>query len=132
MKEKGKAPVGRIGEEAVCGYLLNHGHTILERNWRYGHLEVDIISMAEDGLHFTEVKTRVAPVSANPMDNIDWKKQKNIAKAAEKYTMALARRQGSSMVRDSPEIWLDAASVVLDGEKCCIDYIPGAYYPLHV
>lgn len=51
---KGKNALGRHGEDETCQYLIDHGHTILERNWRYGHLEIDIISLAGDGIHFVE------------------------------------------------------------------------------
>jgi putative endonuclease len=40
------------------------GHTILERNWRSGHLEIDIISFDKDGTHFVEVKTRSRSIQA--------------------------------------------------------------------
>lgn len=117
--------IGRIGEEAVCGYLQKLGHTILERNWRTGHLEVDIISMFGDGVHFTEVKTRVAPLSADPSDSIGYRKRTNISKAAAKYVARHIVEVGDA------EIWLDAASVVLDGGKTEIEYSAGAYMPLH-
>ena len=45
----GRAQTGRTGEDAACRYLTEQGHTILERNWRSGHLEIDIISLAPDG-----------------------------------------------------------------------------------
>ena len=129
---KGNRQIGRIGEDAVCRYLLEHGHSILERNWRTGHLEVDIISLSGDGIHFTEVKTRVAPLSADPLESIGRSKQGNIARAALRYMsdMRHAREHGT-MIQDS-EIWLDVASVVLDGGKTDVEYIAGAYTPLHV
>lgn len=121
--ENSRQRVGRMGEEAVCEYLLALGHTILERNWRSGHLEVDIISMAADGVHFTEVKSRVAPAAADPSENVLGAKQRNIAKAAQKYMQKL-------QLEDS-EIWLDVASVVFDHGKTLIDYMPGAYFPMY-
>ena len=57
-----KEELGRKGEEIVCKYLIDNGHTILERNWRCGHLEIDIISINKIGIHFVEVKSRVAPM----------------------------------------------------------------------
>ena len=129
---KGNQQIGRIGEEAVCGYLQEHGHAILERNWRAGHLEVDIISLSSDGIHFTEVKTRVAPLSADPLDSIGPLKQDKIARAALRYMSKLRRtRDHGTMIPDC-EIWLDVASVVLDGGKTEIDYSAGAYTPLYL
>ena len=38
---------GRLGEEIAARYLTEKGYTILERNWRNVHKEIDII--AKDG-----------------------------------------------------------------------------------
>ena len=50
--------LGQVGEELACRYLTEIGHTVIERNWRSGHLEIDVISISPDGIHFVEVKTR--------------------------------------------------------------------------
>ncbi len=117
--------IGRRGEDAVCEYLLASGHSILERNWRKGHLEVDIISLAEDGVHFVEVKSRVAPAAADPADSVRSAKRKNITRAALAY-MAQAGEGIGEM-----EIWLDVAGVIFDGSLLTIDYMPGAYIPMY-
>ena len=67
--------IGRKGEDIACAFLEGLGHTILERNWRSGHLEVDIISLGQDGIHFVEVKTRRRNIQAPPQDNVDRTKQ---------------------------------------------------------
>ena len=36
--------VGKAGEDIAAGFLIKAGHTILERNWRSGHLEIDLIA----------------------------------------------------------------------------------------
>ena len=41
--------LGNLGEELACEYLQRHGHTLLKRNWRSGHLEIDIITLDKDG-----------------------------------------------------------------------------------
>ena len=51
----GRAETGRRGEDAACRYLAARGHVILERNWRSGHLEIDIISLAQDGRYHVSV-----------------------------------------------------------------------------
>lgn len=123
--KEGKALIGQRGETAVCELLLSKGHRILERNWRCGHLEVDIISLSDDGLHFVEVKSRVAPTSAQPEDNISFRKQINLSKAALRYV------RHHSEFSDETEIWLDVAAVIFDGHIVTIRYSPGAIIPLH-
>lgn len=46
------------GEEAAARWLLDHGFTLLHRNWRQGHYELDIVAARKGTLHFIEVKTR--------------------------------------------------------------------------
>ena len=49
---------GRRGEEEAAGFLLGKGYSILERNWRYGHREIDIIAADRGMIVFVEVKYR--------------------------------------------------------------------------
>ena len=49
--------IGNWGEGVAREYLKNKGYTILEKNWRYHHKELDIIAY-KDGLIGIEVKTR--------------------------------------------------------------------------
>ena len=50
--------IGFKGEELACQFLALNGFTVLQRNWRVGHLEIDIIATKENILHIIEVKTR--------------------------------------------------------------------------
>ena len=70
--------LGRMAEDLACDYLIKRGHTILSRNWRSGHLELDVISLDPAGIHFVEVKARVAPAQAGPEENVGFIKQKKM------------------------------------------------------
>ena len=73
--------LGKAGEDLACRYLEGKGHRILERNYRSGHLEIDIITVDADGIHFVEVKARQKSIQAPPQDNVGAAKQKKIVKA---------------------------------------------------
>ena len=47
---------GRRGEDAACAYLLRHGYSIVERNYRCRRGEIDIIAAKDGGAVFVEVK----------------------------------------------------------------------------
>jgi putative endonuclease len=49
---------GKEGEIMAVDYLKRLKFSILFCNWTYKHLEVDIIAMRDDIVHFIEVKTR--------------------------------------------------------------------------
>ena len=54
-----------VYRESVSEYLESLGYTIHERNWRYGHLEIDIIAQWGGTLVIAEVKTSRFRTSAD-------------------------------------------------------------------
>ena len=123
----GKGKLGKAGEEEVCKWLISKGHTILERNWRAGKQEIDIISLDRDGIHFVEVKSWTAPVQGEPEEAVNPAKQRNIVKAARRF-MTLKGNELS----DNLEIWFDIAAVTFDGGDVRLNYFPGAFVPIYV
>ena len=117
---------GRQGEDIACRLLEGKGHLILERNFRTGHLEIDIISKAADGIHFVEVKARRENIQAPPQDNVGWQKQKNIAKAAQAFL-----RSGKGRPYGSHECFFDIVAVTFTQNGHSIGWIPQAYIPMY-
>jgi putative endonuclease len=76
---------GSTGEKLAAQWLRQKGFVIKEINWRYKHLEVDIIAHKGDTLHFIEVKTRTTTEFGNPEESITKLKMKNLKDAAEQY-----------------------------------------------
>ncbi|MFC2102808.1 YraN family protein [Bacteroidota bacterium] len=79
--------LGKAGEEIAVKFLKEKGFEIIERNYRYGHGEIDIIAKdPEDGFTaFVEVKTRQNLDYGKPEYAITKSKQKQIRKIAELY-----------------------------------------------
>ena len=73
---------GFLGENKAASYLISMGYTILFRNWRYKHLEVDIIASKENCLHIIEVKTRRSTTYGFPEQHIDAIKMQHLKNAA--------------------------------------------------
>ena len=119
--------LGRRGEELVCRYLEGIGHTILERNFRSGHLEIDIISADPEGIHFVEVKTRKQNIQAPPQENVGRAKQGHIVKAALKYI-----KTAQGFPHRNMECFFDVAAVTFEGERAEIEWIPKAYIPIYI
>lgn len=76
---------GNTGEALAEVYLSGKGYNILDKNWRHGHWEVDIIAEKDGILHFVEVKTRRTLKFGHPEENVDKKKIQNLINAAEEY-----------------------------------------------
>ena len=69
---------GALGEQAAVDYLRQNGFMIIERNWRVGKSEIDIIASRYDELHFVEVKTRKFGSLTDGTDAVTRSKIKNI------------------------------------------------------
>ncbi|MCE3283518.1 MAG: YraN family protein [Chitinophagaceae bacterium] len=81
----GNKDTGSKGEEMAAAYLVQQGFSILERNWRFRHWEVDIIASKNDRLHFFEVKTRTSGKYGKPEESMSFDKMKSLRNAAEEY-----------------------------------------------
>lgn len=76
---------GQIGEDIAAEYLVKNGYTLLERNWRFRHWEVDLIAFKNRKLHFVEVKTRYSVRFGKPEESITREKMTHLRNAAEEY-----------------------------------------------
>ncbi|MDR0558691.1 MAG: YraN family protein [Prevotellaceae bacterium] len=76
---------GKHGEKQAIAFLQKAGYNILEKNWRSGHKELDIIAEYDNELHIIEVKARTSDLWQTSTDVVGIKKQKNIIDAAEEY-----------------------------------------------
>jgi len=77
--------IGTKGEEMAVIYLIENGYKIVERNWRFKHLEVDIIASKGNCMHFFEIKTRTSDMYGHPEESVSSKKMTNLRNAAEEY-----------------------------------------------
>lgn len=126
MTMNAKAGTGKKGEDEACLYLMREGHTIIARNWRGGHGEMDIVSLDGKGLHFVEVKTRRAPVAADPEVNVDAAKRRHLIKTAHLF---LRSPEGRPLA--DCETFFDVLTVVFEDETTYIQYYPQAFIPIY-
>lgn len=120
--------LGRKGEDVACEFLSGKGHTIIQRNYRAGHLEIDIITLDRNGVHFVEVKSRMAPVAVSPEENVTVSKQKKVADAALRYLNTSKDKRISGDL----EVNFDVVAVTFDGGKEIVEWFPNAFYPMYL
>lgn len=120
MKQEMRGETGRRGEAEAERFLNRMGLRTLDKNWRAGHREIDLIMEWNDGIHFIEVKTLRAPNIREPYESINKKKQLLLLSAARVY---LASR------RINREALFDIVSVVIEGEDAKVEYFPDAFSP---
>ncbi|MBN2184269.1 MAG: YraN family protein [Candidatus Krumholzibacteriota bacterium] len=76
---------GASGERIAGEYLKLVGYRLLDRNYRTGHLEIDIVASDRGCLVFVEVKTRKSDRFGDAFDAVKRDKISNIRKAAYSY-----------------------------------------------
>lgn len=79
---------GLLGENIAACYLQLRGYRVLERNYRDGSLEIDLIAGCRGCLAFIEVKTRRSNKFGEALDSIGKYKLTNIRRAARGYVSA--------------------------------------------
>ena len=82
---KNTTKTGHQAESAVAEYLKSKGHTIVEQNHKTPYYEIDLISIKDDKIYFTEVKYRKNSAHGNSLDAITTAKLRQMHFAAESY-----------------------------------------------
>ena len=120
--------IGRRGEEVACRFLEGRGQQVIDRNYRCGHLEIDIITLDGNGVHFVEVKSRVAPVAVAPEENVTPSKQRKVVAAALKYLNGSKDQR----LRGDLEVSFDVVAVTFDGGEERVEWFPQAFLPVYM
>ena len=116
--------LGKWGEEMAVQHLREQGYTILDRDWRFGHRDLDIVARTPDGIVvvFVEVKTRTSDVVSSPHDAVDARKIKSLGAAANAYVKEF-------QIWD--ELRFDIISIIGDrNETALLEHVEDAFNPL--
>ncbi|MBO5951504.1 MAG: YraN family protein [Bacteroidaceae bacterium] len=112
--------LGMTGEAVAVDYLLNNGYEIVDRNWRSGHKEIDIIAAKNGMLVIVEVKTRKNSQYGNPEDAVTGRKIRRIVTATDAY---LRLKMIDMQVR------FDVITILIkDNSVLSIEHIKDAFY----
>lgn len=112
--------VGEAGERIAAEYLERHGYTILDRNWRCGHREIDIIARDDRQLVIAEVKTRSTTSFGKPEDAVTDSKIRSIVRTADSY---IKRYSIDLPVR------FDIITVINPEGEGLVEHIEDAFFP---
>ncbi len=112
---------GQVAEQLASEYLMAKGYTIRERNWRPkgSHLEVDIITQADNVIVFVEVKARTGE-DYDPADAVGRKKISRLVRAANAYLQSLPY---------GFEYRFDVITVSGTQGSCTLDHLEDAFLP---
>jgi|SRR6266545_404248 len=79
--------LGERGERIAERWLISRGWSIVDRRFRSGHRDIDLVvelTGQSSGrlVAFVEVKTRLSAAFGGPLGAVHWRKQREMAKAA--------------------------------------------------
>jgi putative endonuclease len=83
--------LGRRGEALAARILRARGWTIVDRNYRAGHREIDLVARRGPIVAFIEVKTRTDCAFGHPLAAITRRKRLEIARVARRWLRAYGR-----------------------------------------
>jgi len=118
--------LGIRGERVAERWLVARGWTILDRRFRAGHRDLDLVAARWDAetdgrlVAFVEVRTRFSATMGRPAETVTWRKQRELARAARAW-IALNKR--------SKDVYrFDVVGVLVRGERARIEYVPDAFW----
>ena len=77
--------LGKWGEDLAADYLRDKGYVIIDRDWKSGHHDLDIVAKEDETLVIVEVKTRRNRLFGNPEEAVDYRKLRSLQMAINHY-----------------------------------------------
>jgi putative endonuclease len=111
---------GSEGERLAGEFLEQQGYEVIERNWRHGRHELDIVARKGPELVVVEVKTRSSAQYGQPLEAVKSGKRGKIFQAANAYLQISGCELG---------LRFDIISIIMHPKKPYIHHIPDAFYP---
>ena len=111
--------IGRSGETLAADYLSRNGYTLLEKNYRSPHAEIDIIAKQGDCICFIEVKTRTSLRKGLPRESVHHAKQQKLISGATFYL------KGKKIFNQ--RVRFDVIDIMLTNEVPAITLIKNAF-----
>jgi len=110
---------GVVGERVAERWLLRHGWRVLERRYRSGHRDIDLIAEREGLVAFVEVKTRSGVRFGDPVEAVNWKKRNDLCRSAAVWV----DRHG----RSGEHYRFDVIGVLVNGDRVRVRHVQNAF-----
>jgi putative endonuclease len=114
---------GELGERIAERWLRRQGWRIVQRRFRAGHRDIDLVVGRDDLVVFVEVKARRGADFGDPVEAVNWKKQRQLVRSASVWI----DRHG----RPSESYRFDVVGVLVDGERVRVRHVANAFSLTH-
>lgn len=110
---------GELGERIAERWLRRQGWRVVQRRFRNGRRDIDLVVEREGTVAFVEVKARRGELFGGPVEAVNWKKQKELVRSAHVWI----DRHG----RESESYRFDVVGVLVNGERVRVRHVPNAF-----
>jgi putative endonuclease len=110
---------GELGERIAERWLRLQGWRVVQRRFRSGHRDIDLVVEREGTVAFVEVKARHGTQFGDPIEAVNWMKQKELIRSASVWI----DRHG----RVAETYRFDVVGVLVEGDRVRVRHIPNAF-----
>jgi putative endonuclease len=114
---------GELGERIAERWLRRRGWRVIQRRFRSGHRDIDLVVEQGGVVAFVEVKARRGSGFGGPIEAVNWRKQKELGRSARVWVDRHGRRDDAYR--------FDVVGVLVVGTRVRIRHVPNAF-PLHL
>ena len=108
-----------MGERVAERWLRRRGWRVLQRRFRSGHRDIDLVAERDGLVAFVEVKARKGDRFADPVEAVHWRKQRELVRSAAVWI----DRHG----RPNESYRFDVIGVLMEGNAVRIKHIENAF-----
>jgi len=110
---------GELGERIAERWLRRRGWRIVQRRFRSGHRDIDLVVERDGTVAFVEVKARKGAGFGGPVQAVNYRKRKQLERSA----MVWIDRHG----REAESYRFDVVGVLLNGAEVLVCHVENAF-----
>src|ERR1700710_2626317 len=114
---------GELGERIAERWLRRQGWRVVQRRFRAGHRDIDLVVERDGTVAFVEGKARRGREFGDPVEAVKWSKQKQLVRSASVWI----DRHG----RPAESYRFDVVGVLVEGDRVRVRHVPNAFSVPH-
>lgn len=111
--------LGLVGEQVAERWLRGKGWRVVQRRFRSGHRDIDLVVERDGVVAFVEVKARSGDQFGDPVEAVNWRKRRELTRSASVWV----DRHG----REGDSYRFDVVGVLISGGKARVRHVEHAF-----
>jgi putative endonuclease len=111
--------LGELGERVAERWLVRAGWRILDRRFRSGHRDIDLVAVRGALVAFVEVKARRGLTFGDPAAAVRWRKQRELGRSARVWVDRHGRRGFAYR--------FDVVGILFEGRRVRVRHVEDAF-----